>query len=466
MLRNPIRKIGFYSMLVLVFLQYSRLHETLSFVTSGNTYILYVFTIPALIALVGSGGLRRDFQMPPVLLWLAFTAWMCVATMFSVWKGGSVSTVLTWARVVLPMMFIFGELPMGWKEVRLALYAMATGGIAVVSTGRAFINDAGGGRLGLEFGLIGNPNDYAGHLLAVLPVVFFLVFVRPNLPIVGSLLRLAGIAALAYGLYLILRSGSRGALIALVGTVLYIFWKGSARVRMTAVIVLPLVALILGLTIPKSTLIRLVSFSLSYATEENEEAVESALSRQYLFNQSVKLTFTRPLFGVGPGQFGTYEGDEAKQQGRHGGWLETHNSFTQISSENGIPGILLYLSAILASFKLLRDAEKKAREHPEMRHIQIACFCLSVSYFGYLAAIAFLNFGYFFYLPAFAGLFIAVKRAALVESDALNAAASSANQTRGLKSTPPQPAAAVAASPAPKSAAVRERNPYRFSRMR
>src|SRR5262249_53554587 len=159
LLGNPVRKIGFYSALGLVFLQYSRLHEMLSFLAGSSTFLLYLFTVPGVLAFLGSGRARQAFQETAVRCWLGFLTWAVIAIPFSYWRGGSFTVIFGWFKGALPIMLLLATLPITWKEVRRVLYVIALGGIVIIVMSRFFASDWGGGRTGIEFGVIGNPND-------------------------------------------------------------------------------------------------------------------------------------------------------------------------------------------------------------------------------------------------------------------------------------------------------------------
>jgi O-antigen ligase len=133
--------------------------------------------------------------------------------------------------------------------------------------------------------------------------------------------------------------------------------------------------------------------------------MESSDIRQYELKRSIIETFTHPLFGVGPGQFPSFEGRSVK--GGQGGWLETHNSFTQISSECGLPAIGLYVSALVSTFVLLSRIRKNAAGR-YAREIRTAELCIKIGLVAFTVAIFFVNFGYNFHIPAISGLVIVI----------------------------------------------------------
>ena len=200
--------------------------------------------------------------------------------------------------------------------------------------------------------MITDPNDLAAHLLLVLPFMLFIVL-RTRTPVI---FRLIVAAAMAYGVFLIFRSGSRGGVVAFICTLAAILIFGSARQRLAVGIAAPGMLIILITLLPGPTWKRLTSFSDN--PEANKAAIDSSESRKYLLRKSIEFTFKKPFFGVGPGQFGSYEGKEAVSTGLHGNWHATHNTYTQISSECGIPALVFYLGALISTFGMLRKIRK------------------------------------------------------------------------------------------------------------
>src|SRR5689334_14434439 len=77
-LNNRMRTIGLYFALGVVFLRYSGLHEVMTYYGGFNSGALYIFAIPALFCLAGSGGFQRVLSMRPARYWLGFIIWLCV----------------------------------------------------------------------------------------------------------------------------------------------------------------------------------------------------------------------------------------------------------------------------------------------------------------------------------------------------------------------------------------------------
>ena len=458
---NPGNPVAFYAALALIFLRFSLLHETVAFYTGTNTYILYLFAIPALLGVVLTGGVQRTLAARPAKYWLAFVFWLFLTVPFSFWRGESASYALNYLRTDLPMLFVMAGLALTWKEFKAILYTISGAGIFSIFTGLFLSKEYGSDRLGLASGTFANPNDYAGHLLILLPLLLFLVLNPPQI-LLGWVFRVGGAVAILVGLYVTLMSASRGALVALVVGSVFVILKSRASVRIAALVLLPILAFALIRVLPEQTLARLQNISISdqpnpedgIADPASTEAEGSARARRFLLQESIRVTLEHPLFGVGPGQFAAVEG-------RATGWHSTHNSFTQISSECGIPALVFFLAGIFSAFRLLLRVWKQARYRPDMQEVVTVCYCLSLSFVMFLTAIFFLNFGYVFYLPAFTGLFIALWRVAGQDLAAFPALTSA----RVPSARPSAAKATLTAIPAPAPLSP-PRKTFRFNRYR
>jgi O-antigen ligase len=101
----------------------------------------------------------------------------------------------------------------------------------------------------------------------------------------------------------------------------------------------------------------------------------------------------------------------AKDADVRGAWHDTHNTFTQVSSEAGIPAFLLYLAALISTYRLLSRVYRRSRNQPsspESRKAAVAYFCVLLSFVAFSAASFFLSLAYRFYLPAITSVAIAL----------------------------------------------------------
>lgn len=404
---NPIRWVAFYFGLAFLFTELTGLHELASYALGFNAYLLYLIVPPALFCGLITGTLQRTFRYRGPWYWMAFYVWMIMATPFSSWKGGSLQRVID-ARMDVLLLVIVGGLATNWKEVRALFYTIAAGAVVNLLTARIFMKaDEGRISVGLTGFDISNSNDLAAQLLLVLP---FLVFLALG-PRKNILIRIGVAAGLAYGIKIILGTASRGALIALAAMFLLFLLLGSMRQR---VIVLAAGGLIVTATfafLPGQTLTRLGTLF----GEHDVEADESSASRMYLFEKSVQFTLQNPIFGVGPDQFSNYEGGTSKAAGKIGSWHATHCSWTQVSSECGIPALIFYVSGIASAILLVVRARRTALLRGQVE-ISNACFCYLLGMTGFLVAITFLADAYRYYVPVMISLAVVISSAVSQEA--------------------------------------------------
>lgn len=410
---NILRRLGFWCGLCLLFVRVSMIHQIIFFETGVNVLLLYIFGIPVLLCLLGSQTLGRAYRDKIGYGWLGFLLWMVVSTVFSSWMGGSLSLVLTYVRTSLPVFLITAGFALTWRDCERIMYTIAGAGIVNVLSSRLFVHDEFG-RLSMNFGSISNSNDLAAHLLFVLPFMLY-VAVKPG---VKKIFRLTNAIALAWGMYMVLGTASRGAFIALGAVVLVALLKGTGRQRIGLIVVGAVATVVLLNVLPAETVKRLTSFS-GESDQEPDEVSASTDTRSYLLQESIRLTLHNPIVGLGPGQFSSIVGQLGKDKGLHV-WQETHNGFTQISSECGIPALLFYLVAVGSAFvRINRTLNRAARAQlPEVRRM---AFCILLSMVGFGVAAVFLNLSYQFYWLTLTGL--ALSTATTAEADILSSPA-------------------------------------------
>jgi O-antigen ligase len=146
----------------------------------------------------------------------------------------------------------------------------------------------------------------------------------------------------------------------------------------TAVLLLLLMAGLAGvaLLVGKSTYFD----RMGTITNTKADSTGSAQQRRELLTRSLEVTLRHPVFGVGPGQF----------QQVSGYWLQTHNTYTQLSAEAGIPALIIFLIIVKRTFKNLRFF-RTAAERDEAWYLSRALYCAMA---GYLVGAFFLGTAY------------------------------------------------------------------------
>lgn len=344
----------------------------------SNVPLAKIAGILALFALVFSiRHIRNHFPREVIYLFLLIGQLFLASLLSPVWRGGAVMTTLDFAKVLLIVVVMLTAVSTA-KRLRLliSIQAVSVALIAAVTIlkGRVF-----GGRLeGMLGGNYSNSNDLALAMVISLPLCLGLLFLARN-----RLRKTAFAVAMLAMAYVVFLTGSRGGFIALTITSALCLWHFAIRGRRRYILALiPLVGIIFWLSSGEILRERLNETFDSAQTDA--EAYGSSQQRQQLFWRSIHITEEHPLFGVGPGNF----------EELSGAWHESHNAFTQLSSEGGLPALILYVLILWHGFKNLRQTRQLAPKHMESN---ILAGVLHASLIGYIVGSTFDSVGFQFF---------------------------------------------------------------------
>jgi O-antigen ligase len=226
-------------------------------------------------------------------------------------------------------------------------------------------------------GFLDNSNELAMVLLMGITQFMYLFSQKNRL---GKVLAILGIVL---SMPFLLWTGSRGGVIGAVAYIMVLLYTSRQRVR-DLVIVMVLAAIGVAFA-PSAVLHRLTLMTGDEPTSTTSDlsAIQSKMSRIALLKRSVSETLSHPLFGVGPGQFPVQVMDEAKAKNEWFQYLGTHNSYTQVSSECGIPAFICYMAVVVmsirTSFKIWREFRDQPK-HADIASLGLALFSGSVVY--------------------------------------------------------------------------------------
>jgi hypothetical protein len=401
--------VGFFLLAVYLLMNFSRTIEIL-LPSVRLTAVLYAL---ALAFAIITGGLQRAFSNRVGIFLGAFCLWLVIATPFSLWRGGSVATLINAART-LPVYLLIAGLARDAIDTRKIINVIAFGTF-LLSIYTFFVGKMNSGRLELEYGKFANPNDLAIVLLIGLPF-WWLSAADPALDKVRRIgAGMAGIISLA----VMTRTGSRAALFAAAVTLAVFFLKSSNRGRlMMAAGAVVFIAIAAG-TMPRELRIRYFTFFEADNTERMnaeeqarvEQAIGSAYARAHLLEASIALTLANPIFGVGPGMFQVGESNLAEASGARPSWHESHNSYTQVSSEAGLPAFFFFTSVLVLSLKVCLRVYRNFHASRQTWALANMAFAVLLSLISFGVAAIFVSSAYDVYLPALAGLATCVGRA-------------------------------------------------------
>jgi len=392
-------------MLTFLFVVHARILEVIH--VGGLAMVLAVLGLFG--ALVG-GDILSAIRSRVGLLLIAFTLWIAITIPTSSWPGGSMKMLTdVWSKNVIVffmMVAVFTRTPQCLRVFHVL--ALATVTIVLLSYKYGTMQT---GRLQFMQGSLANPNDFSMYLLVGLSFCLF-AFQRS-----GLLMKMFWMVGLAALVNTVLKTGSRSGLLTMgIMFALLVFRSGlMTRLAIGGLAVGLLFAA--PLFLPRSVLVR---YALIFSSEGSAEggdskqaefAAGSTEGRSALLKKSLIMTLQNPLVGVGIGRFASASADVAKTAGRRAEWLQSHNLYTQLSSELGLPGIALYLAAVYFGLMNLRFAGKVAALSKDRGLAQMASW-LQFSYLAFLFNGLFSSSAYHLNIIILLGLSQALRTAA------------------------------------------------------
>jgi putative inorganic carbon (HCO3(-)) transporter len=344
----------------------------------SNVPMAKIAGILALLALVISlRHIRNRFPREVIYLFLLIGQ-LFLASLFSpVWRGGATMMTLDFAKVLLIVVVMITAVnTMG--RLRQLIFVQ-TASVALIAAVTILKGRVLGGRLeGMLGGNYSNSNDLALAMVISLPLCLGLLFLTRN-----WLWKAAWALVMISMAYVVFLTGSRGGFISLMITAVVCLWHFAIRGRRRYILALvPLLGVIFWVSSGDMLSKRLnETFG---SKDPDTEAYASSEQRQLLFWRSIEMTKQHPLFGVGPGNFEQVSGV----------WHETHNAFTQLSSEGGLPALILYVLILWHGFMNIRRTKRLAYRHTESR---LLAGTLHASLIGYIVGSMFASVGFQFF---------------------------------------------------------------------
>ena len=243
---------------------------------------------------------------------------------------------------------------------------------------------------GVGEGMFGNPNDLALFLVTVAPVSAAMFF--------GSR-SLVGKAAYAITTLLltaaVVVTFSRGGFLGLACAYTVMAWKLGRRNRAGVVLLVLAAAALLLAVAPGNYLQRL----LSIFSPELDAVGSTGMRRQILF-RSIWTAIVNPLNGIGMGNFPLVSFRD----------LQSHNSYTQVAAEMGIPALVVYVMFIWTPLKGLRRIERETyegRKRSRFFHLSVG---IQSAIVGYMVSSFFGSVAYLWYVYYVVGYAVCLRR--------------------------------------------------------
>jgi O-antigen ligase len=446
--RNFLQSIGYFALVLYIFSWASYINE----IGMGNfgvkPYISMISGPLAVLALLVGGSMMRGLRTRAGMYWMALLVWMLIGAPFSVWRSDSLKNLLNYGPRVHLIFFLMCAALFSVKDCRVMVYANLAGGFILMLLCLLF-GKIDAGRFVIPNSSFSNPNALALQLL-IAACLFIMLVMHRNL-----FVRLVGLVGIGTSLPFILKTGSRGSFVAIVLVVIALFFAVQRTAKLKMVITVMVFSIPVLLVVPKTALNRIVNIAVKseQPTLDETYALESQLSREELLKDSLKYTITHPLFGVGMNEFGAAVWGDGEKRGVRTSWAGTHNSYTQISAECGIPALIFYTVVVFLCIRMNRRLYKATQGDPSMRDLSSIALTLYLTMIALAVNTFFYHTAYGYYLSTLAGLSVALQLASAGRlGNAVKARASeevpSLSASQPVASGPPDPPLNAASEPA------------------
>lgn len=255
-----------------------------------------------------------------------------------------------------------------------------------------------GYRVNPDFGgMFGNPNDTALHLVIFTPIAIVLGLTSKSF--VGKIIYFASAVLMVMANFVM---QSRGGFLGLIAVSAFLVWKLSRNNRILVISISIVIAFLVLTFAPGNYWLRIASIFIPAL-----DPVGSSDQRKELLERSIQVTLRNPL-GIGLGCFPIVGVRN----------LQTHNAFTQVSSELGWLGLFAYVTFLISPFRKLAAMERQLYAAKDTNWMYYLTIGLQASIIGYMVSSFFVSVAYqwFVYFPiAYA---VCLRRIYKVQQDA------------------------------------------------
>ena len=416
-----LEKSGYVALAFFVFIVFSSVVELIPGIAVVHPALLVAVVGLMVVGITGRGAALLKNKVG--VCYTGLSLWFCIGLPFCLWPGGAFGVLTSEWLVAFLSFFMAGGLV--WdtdrcgKIFRLIGYSGLI--LSLVALGQDLRDPLG--RL-TGSGRYANSNDLATVMLITLPFLGFVAFRNGNN--LGRLVAAFGFVSIPMA---VAGTESRGAEIGAAAAILTLFFNVGMAQKMKLMVGVAVTLLLAIALLPGQTVMRLTTFfgddaNFVQMDENTLSSIASANSRKMLFLDSITVTLDHPLLGVGQGNFMVAQNDLALARGEEkGDWHVTHNTYTQISSESGFPGLLMFLAAIIFSLRGLSRTVKVPFPpgSDAGQAIRAMVVTLRVSFAAFLACAIFASLAYLPILPILSGLAVSLEYCATKLSAELQA---------------------------------------------
>lgn len=236
-------------------------------------------------------------------------------------------------------------------------------------------------------GIFGNPNEMALHFVMMTPITLCLALAEKS-----RVWKAVYFTVTALFIAANMVTYSRGGFLGLIAVGVVLVWKLGRKAKFQTIAVAGLVTLVSIVAAPGNYGLRMISIFVP-----SLDPVGSSDARRELLERSIMVSLRKP-WGIGIGNFPIV----ATQN------HQTHNAFTQVSSELGVAGFIAYMIFMIAPYRRLRAIERTQFDANDLNWFYYLSIGLQASIIGYWVGSFFASVAYnwfIYYLLAYAVAF-------------------------------------------------------------
>jgi len=324
--------------------------------TEGNATILTA-EIKAILALTALAFFSIPLAKDPKMAWDTFNDPFIKAVLIFIVL---VNVVRTRRRLMALL----------WLSIGIGIFLGYTA-LRLYSEGKFAVEDY---RVAVDVGgLFGNPNDMALHFVMMTPIVLCLALGARS-----KAMRAVYLAITILFISANMVTFSRGGFLGFFASALVLVWKLGRKQRAKVSIASIVVGGIMMVAAPGNYGLRMLSIFIP-----GLDPVGSSNQRRELLDRSLLVTLRNP-WGIGIGNFPIV--------GIHD--HQTHNAYTQVSSEIGVLGLIAYLVFIISPLRKLSAIERTLFAQGRLDWFYYLSIGLQASIVGYMVSSFFASVAY------------------------------------------------------------------------
>jgi O-antigen ligase len=398
-------KWAYFFLLLFTTLLFARPEDYLPILASGLHLALIVGACAGITYLLALFLGKAPLIWTPELKWfLALTAWFVIGIPFAQWRSNSIGMFAQYWLKTFSIFFLITQTLVSVERIFRMLWVIIGCQFLVTSLSVLFQGHQVAHEADRLTGVAGG--FFSGNFLGIaagMTFPYMVVFLLNRRAFFKSIFLLLTLGFTMWMLVLTAsRSGFLTLLVSFILTWLFILRKLPAGRLFIALFIL----LLIGATVfaPAIFWSRLGTLWSSSDTTLNSEAVSAneseALRRQALDN-SIVFTFQHPIFGLGMGNFASANGTAA---GNPYAWIGTHNMFTEVSSEGGIPALLLFVGILWVAIRDMHRIGRIEGDSPPQTDLKLMAKATLVGTSAFAFGGFFAHIAYDFYLFYMVGL--------------------------------------------------------------